>query len=101
MRPLSRAVDRLLQGLGIATEVARADAVDHWDAVASGLFGEDASTTRAIAVDGTTLIVAVPTSAWASEIRLRERDLLERLRRASPRSGITAIRTAPSDLTRG
>ncbi len=96
MRPLSRAVDRLLHGLGIATEVARVEAIDHWESVATALFGADGSTTRAVAVDGTTLIVAVPSSAWASEIRLRERELLEQLRRAAPRSGISAIRTVPA-----
>lgn len=95
MRPVSRAVGRLLQGLGIETQVARVGAIDHWEAVAIDVFGVDASSTRAVAVDGTTMVVAVPTSAWASEIRLRQIDLLRRLARASPASGITAIRTVP------
>ena len=100
MRPLSRAVDRLLQGLGIATEVARVEAVEHWGKVATAVFGADGATTRAVAIDGATLIVAVPTSAWASEIRLREHDLLARLRVVAPRSGISAIHTVPSALDR-
>lgn len=96
MKPVARAVDRLLRGLGIATDVARADAVDHWPAVATAIFGPDGPDTRAVAVDGTTLVVAVPTSAWASEIRLREAQIVERLAAAAPRSGIRAIRTIPS-----
>ena len=96
MKPVSRAVERLLRGLGIAGEVERVASIDHWPAVAKAVLGDDATLTRAIAVDGATLIVAVPTSAWASEIRLRERALLERLARAAPRSGIRAIRTIPT-----
>jgi predicted nucleic acid-binding Zn ribbon protein len=93
VRPVSRAVGRLLRGLGIATEVARAGAIDQWAPVARGVLGADADVTRAIAVDGTTLIVTVPTSAWSSEIRLREAVLLDRLLAAAPASGIRAIRT--------
>ena len=93
MRPVSRAVGRLLRGLGIATDVARAGAIDHWAPAARAVFGPDADVTRAIAVDGTTLLVTVPNSAWSSEIRLREAALLERLAGAAPASGIRAIRT--------
>lgn len=95
MKPVGRAVDRLLRGLGIAADVARVDAIDQWERVATAVFGEDGSTTRAVAVDGATLIVAVPTSAWASEIRLREAQIIELLMRAAPRSGIRAIRSVP------
>ena len=96
MRPVSRAVDRLLRGLGIAAEVDRAAAIDHWTAAATSVLGPDASLTRAIAVDGATIVVTVPTSAWASEIRMRQHALLDALRRASPKSDIRAIRTVPS-----
>lgn len=96
MKPVSRAVDRLLRGLGIATEVDRASALDHWAAVARDVFGDDAVVTRAVGLDGATLVVAVPTSAWAGEIRLRQAALLEGLRRAAPRSDIRSIRTTPT-----
>jgi predicted nucleic acid-binding Zn ribbon protein len=96
MKPVGRAVDRLLRGLGIATEVARVGAVDAWPAVATAAFGADAATTRAVAIDDATLVVAVPTSAWASEIRLRETELVAALRRSAPSSGIRAIRTVPT-----
>lgn len=93
MRPLSRAVERLLRGLGIETHVARAEATRAWAAVAVAAFGADGASTRAVGVEGATLIVAVPTSAWASEIRLRGPELVDRLARAAPASGITRIRT--------
>jgi len=95
LRPVARAVDRLLRGLGIATEVARMDATRAWPSAAAAVLGPDAASTKALRVDGTTLVVGVPTPAWASEIRLREAELLERLAEASPRSGMTAVRTVP------
>lgn len=101
MKPVSRAVDRLLHGLGIAGDVARVDAVARWAGVATAVFGPDGSTTRAVGIEGTTLVVAVPTSAWASEIRLREGEIVARLTRAAPRSGVRAIRTVPSARGRG
>jgi predicted nucleic acid-binding Zn ribbon protein len=93
MKPVSRAVGRLLRGLGIETEVARVGAIDQWAPVARHVLGPDADATRAIAVDGATLIVTVPTAAWSSEIRLREAALVARLAAAAPASGIRAIRT--------
>jgi predicted nucleic acid-binding Zn ribbon protein len=95
-RPLARAIDRLLHGLGIATDVARVEAIDAWPAVAAAILGPDATGTRAIRTEGTTLVVTVPSPAWASEIRLREAELLARLGREAPRSGITALRTVPA-----
>lgn len=100
MRPVGRAVGRLLRGLGIETEVARVGAIDRWALVAKEVLGQDAGVTRAVAVDGTTLIVTVPTSAWSSEIRLREASLVDGLRRAAPTSGIRAIRTVPAATSR-
>ncbi|MGH2377536.1 MAG: DUF721 domain-containing protein [Candidatus Limnocylindria bacterium] len=101
LRPVARVVDQLLRGLGIATDVARIDAVRAWPAVAAKTLGTDAEATRALRVDGTTLVVAVPTSAWASEIRLREGDLLAGLAASSPRSGITAVRAVPGASSGG
>ena len=96
MRPVSRAVGRLLRGLGIDADVARASAVDAWRSVAVAAFGADAAATRAVGIEGSTLIVAVPDPAWASEIRLRSSDLIARLAAAAPGSGITRIRTVPA-----
>jgi len=96
MRPMSRAVDRLLRGLGIARDVARVEAIDVWGTAASKVLGPDAVTTRAVRIDGATLVVAVPDPGWASEIRLKAPELIAALRAAAPRSGIAAIRAVPA-----
>jgi len=100
VRPVSRALDRLLRGLGIATDVARASAIDAWPAAAAAVLGADAAGTRAIGVDGATIVVAVPTPAWASEIRLRSAELVARIETLAPGSGIRAIRSIPSSRSR-
>ena len=96
MRPIARAVDRLLRSLGVADDVAHVAAIDVWAGVATSVLGADATSTRAIRVEGTTLVVAVPTSAWASEIRLRETELVGRLAQAAPKSGVSSVRTVPT-----
>ena len=96
MKPVGRAVGRLLRGLGIASDVARAGAIDAWPAVALAAFGADGNATRAVAIDEATLVVAVPTPAWASEIRLRERELIAALARRAPATDIRSIRTVPA-----
>ena len=95
MRPIARAVDRALHALRIDRDVARADAIRAWPEAAAEVLGPDAGQTRAIRADGDTLVVVVPTSHWAGEIRLRERDLITALAAAAPGSGITRIRPAP------
>lgn len=95
--PLAGAVDRLLRGLGIADDVARVEAIDAWPSVAVAVLGPDAGTTRAVRIDGSTLVVTVPTSAWSAEIRLRESEIVAQLRAAAPRSGIVRVRPVPTD----
>ncbi len=96
MRPVSGAVGRLLRALGIAPDVARADAVRAWPAVAAGVIGPDAARTRALHIDEEgALVVAVPTTQWAAEIRLRESELLRGVRSRAPRSGVRRIRSVP------
>lgn len=97
MRPLGAAVLRALRALGLAAEVARADAAVAWPAVAGRIIGADAARTRAVRVEEDTLVVAVPTAQWAAEIRLRERELLAALHEAAPGSGIARIRSVPSE----
>lgn len=96
MRPLRGAVGRLLRGLGIAEGVARSGALDAWSDAAAAVFGADAGATRALDVDGRTLVVAVPDAAWAAEIRLRERDLVASILERAPESGVTSIRSIPA-----
>lgn len=88
-------MQRLLRSFGIEAEVARADVVEAWADVAAKAFGADASLTSAIRVEEDTLVVAVPGAQWASEIRLRERSLVEALRRAVPGATLAHIRSVP------
>jgi predicted nucleic acid-binding Zn ribbon protein len=96
VRPLSAALARALRALGLDTDVARADAVRAWHGAASRVIGPDAIRTTALRVDEGTLVVAVPTVHWATEIRLRERELVDAIARAAPRSGIAKIRSVPA-----
>ncbi len=96
MRPIARAIQSALQTLGIANDVARADAVHAWHAAATTVLGEDAVGTRAVRTDGDTLVVLVPTAHWAGEIRLRERELIRALAERAPASRIARLRCVPS-----
>lgn len=97
MRPLGGAVQKALRALGLETGVARADALDAWPAVAGSVLGADAARTRAVRVEGDTLVVAVPTSHWAAELRLRERALVSGLRERAPAAGVRRIRAVPGN----
>ena len=96
MRPIARAIQGALRTFGLDQGLARADAVRAWQDAATQILGEDAVTTRAIRADGDTLVVLVPTAQWASEIRLRERDLLQALADRAPASRIARLRCVPS-----
>lgn len=95
MKPISRALDRTLRALGVDRDVARADAVRAWPTVAVETLGADAAATRAIRAEGDTLVVAVPTSDWAGEIRLREATLVRSLARHAPGCDIAHVRSVP------
>ena len=97
MKPLGGAVQRVLRALGIEDDLARADAVEAWAEVASAIIGADAARTRAIRVEGGTLVVAVPTAQWAAEIRLREQALVAGLRSRVPAGGVRRIRAVPGE----
>lgn len=101
MRPLGGAVQRVLRALGLEDDLARADAVEAWPGVAAGIIGSDAARTRAIRVEGGTLVVAVPTAQWAGEIRLRERALVAALHTRVPGAGVRRIRPVPGERERG
>lgn len=97
MRPLAGAVQRVLRALGLEADLARADALEAWTAVAGAIIGADAVLTRAIRVEEGTLVVAVPTAQWAAEIRLRERALVAALRERVPGAGVRRIRAVPGE----
>ena len=96
MRPLAVALARALRTLRLDSDVARADALRAWPAIASEVIGPDAARTTALRVDEGTLVVAVPTVQWAAEIRLRESELVTQLAARAPRSGIAKIRSVPA-----
>jgi len=97
MRPLGGAVRRALQALHFDAEVERATALGAWpDAIAS-ILGPAAREIRAIRVDLETLVVLVPDTGWAGEIRLREREIVAALRASAPRCGVTRLRCAPAN----
>jgi predicted nucleic acid-binding Zn ribbon protein len=99
MRPLAAAIARALRTLGLDSDVAKADAMRAWTQVASAVIGPDAARTKALRVDEGTLVVAVPTVQWATEIRLREEELVAELASRAPRSGIAKIRSVPASRT--
>lgn len=102
MRPLAAAVGRALRALHLDGGVDRATAILGWSKAASHVFGPDAVSLRAVRVEDATLVVVVPDSGWAGEIRLRERDLVAALRASAPHAGILRIRCAPeSEHRRG
>lgn len=101
MRPLGGAVQRVLRALGLEDDLARADAVEAWPQVAAAIIGSDAARTRAIRIEGGTLVVAVPTAQWAGEIRLRERALVAALRTRVPGGKVQRIRAVPGERERG
>ena len=88
---------RALRAIGLDREVAQADAVREWPAVATKVIGQDAARTRAVRVEEATLVVAVPTAQWAAELRLRERDLLAALERSAPGAALRRIRSVPDE----
>lgn len=95
MRTLEEALRRTLDRLGIRDEVARAEAVRAWPRVASVVLGDAASRTRALRVDGDTLVVSVASPVLAQELRLRAADLVSALAAAAPASGVRALRFVP------
>ncbi len=100
MKPLAGAVARALQALHLHGGVDRATAILGWSKAVTHVFGPAAVSVRAVRVDDTTLVVVVPDSGWAGEIRLRERDLVAALRVSAPRAGIVRIRCAPESKHR-
>lgn len=79
LHQLGAAVGRLLAGLGLETDLARAETAARWPQAASAVLGEGAERTAAIGFDDAVLLVTVPDGAWSGEIRLRERELIAAL----------------------
>ena len=66
----------VLQRLGVASDVARQEALGRWDTVVGERI---AAVTHASAVAGGVLFVRVVSSAWLAELNLMRHDILRRL----------------------
>ncbi|MBM4420971.1 MAG: DUF721 domain-containing protein [Chloroflexi bacterium] len=95
MKPIAGALGRALRTLGLESGVSRVQAVDAWPAVATATLGAEGAHVRALRVDGDTLVLLVPTSSHAAEVRLREGALIAALIAAAPSSGVRRLRCAP------
>lgn len=87
-RRLDAALDSVLEALGVAQAVERHAVFREWE---QRLGPEIARAAHPHRVDGETLIVRVTTSAWLSELSLRQADLLRRLNAGRRRSAIRRL----------
>jgi hypothetical protein len=95
VRPIGEVLDATLEALGLRRSVARANAVLVWPAAAGTVLGREAVRTRALRVEGTTMVVAVESPVLAQELRLRQGDLLCELARLAPDGRVRALRFVP------
>lgn len=87
-RPIDSALDSVLDALGVAQAVERHAVFREWG---ERLGPEIARAAHPHRVDGETLIVRVATSAWLSELSLRQHELLKRLNAGRRRSAIRRL----------
>ncbi|HJU86284.1 MAG TPA: DUF721 domain-containing protein, partial [Gemmatimonadota bacterium] len=87
-RRLDTAIDSVLDALGLAQAVERHAVFREWE---ERLGPEIAQAAQPHRVDGETLIVRVATSAWLSELSLRQGELLRRLNAGRRRSSIRRL----------
>jgi predicted nucleic acid-binding Zn ribbon protein len=83
-------LERLLRDRGHAARVAQANVLDDWPRVAGAQIAR-VTEARSISADGT-LLVAVTTNAWMSELSMHERVFLARLNEGSDRPRVRRIR---------
>jgi len=95
VRSISDALGTTLRSLGLRRGVERARAVAAWPAAAASVVGVDASRSRAVRIEGETLVVAVSSPVLAQELRLRQQEVLEALARLAPEAHVRALRFVP------
>ena len=82
-------LQKYLDKAGISEKIEAASAVPEWPA----LVGEGiAGVTTPLKVSNGVLFVAVRSSAWLSELKLMEREIISRLNATRKRGKITSIR---------
>ncbi|MFW6039897.1 MAG: DUF721 domain-containing protein [Gemmatimonadota bacterium] len=86
---VGRALERYLERSGLAERVDQAAVVPEWEACVGERIAE---ATRPLRVSNGVLFVAVRSSAWMMELKLMEREILERLDADRERRRIREIR---------
>ena len=87
---LDRVLEGVLEQSGLAERVEQAKIVPEWPSLVGAQIAA-VTTPQAIGPDGT-LVVAVTTNAWMTELSLMEPELLRTLNRAPGRARIRKIR---------
>jgi predicted nucleic acid-binding Zn ribbon protein len=88
-RQVREALQNYLDKAGISEKIEAASVVPEWpELVGEGI----AAVTTPLRVSNNVLFVAVRSSAWLSELKLMERDILRRLNAGKSKGRIAAIR---------
>lgn len=88
-KQVREALESYLEKAGISEKIEAASVVPEWPAlVGDGI----AAVTTPLRVSNGVLFVAVRSSAWLSELKLMERDILKRLNAGKAKGRISSIR---------
>jgi predicted nucleic acid-binding Zn ribbon protein len=88
-KQVREALKSYLEKAGISEKIEAASVVPEWpELVGEGI----AAVTTPLRVSNSVLFVAVRSSAWLSELKLMERDILKRLNAGKAKSRISSIR---------
>jgi predicted nucleic acid-binding Zn ribbon protein len=88
-RQVRETLQKYLDKAGLSEKIEAASVVPEW----AGLVGEGiAAVTTPLRVTNSVLVVGVNSSAWLSELKLMEREIVRRLNAEKTRGRIAAIR---------
>ena len=76
IKPISSALDELVNGLGIQKKLQEYDAVVYWEQVVGERIAQMTTATRIL--QGV-LYVHVKTSTWRNELTLRKKEMIDKL----------------------
>ncbi len=76
IKPISIALDELINGLGIKKKLKEYDAIIYWDSVVGKQIAKMATATR---ITQGVLFVHVKTSTWRNELTLRKKEIIDKL----------------------
>lgn len=86
---LSQVLQKALERWELAPTLRRYAALERWPELAGP---QISARSRAKGLQGETLIIEVDHPAWVQELNLLKPELLEKLRRLEPRSGIRKLK---------